>query len=83
MKRWIHKARGIVSLLLVVIFIIETITGIGLYLAPSGRITRETGMMETLHTYAGFAMVAIIIIHLLLNYKMLLNEIKILLSHRK
>ena len=69
--------RGIVSLIPIVIFVIETITGIGLYLAPAGGIAKKTGMMENLHTYAGFAMVAIIIIHLLLNYKMLLNEIKI------
>ena len=34
MKKWIHKARGIVSLILIAIFIIETVTGIGLYLAP-------------------------------------------------
>ncbi|MCD6573854.1 MAG: DUF4405 domain-containing protein [Thermoplasmata archaeon] len=46
---------------------------------------RETGwnffgvskeMLENLHTYAGFAMVLIVAIHLFLNYKMLLNEIK-------
>ena len=78
-------------MLLIAVFAIETITGIGLWLAPSGRIARETSwtfvgatkeMLGNLHTYMGFAMVAIIVIHLAINYKMLLNELKMLFNFR-
>jgi len=65
------KIRGIVSILLGVMFLIASITGIKLFLSPKGRAT-------TLHTAAGFLIMALATIHLILNYKMLVSELKIL-----
>ncbi len=83
----IAKIRAIVSLLLLITFVVVLFTGIGLYFAPLGRVARETSwnfvgfdkwQLEKLHTISGFIMSLLIMIHLLLNYKMLLAEIKIL-----
>ena len=83
----IVKMRAIISVILIVVFIIETITGIVLWLSPSGRIAREIGwnfmgvdklMLENLHTYAGFFMIALVVLHFILNYKMLIQELKFL-----
>ena len=85
--KMINRIRGVISISLIAVFIIETVTGIALWLAPSGRIARETTwtfagatkeMLENLHTYIGFAMIALVVIHLAINYKMLLNEVKML-----
>ena len=65
------KIRGIVSILLGVMFLIASITGIKLFLSPKGRAT-------TLHSAAGFLIMALATIHLILNYKMLVSELKIL-----
>ena len=65
------KIRGIVSILLGVMFLIASITGIKLFLSPKGR-------AATLHTAAGFLIMALATIHLILNYKMLVSELKIL-----
>ena len=65
------KIRGIVSILLGVMFLIASITGIKLFLSPKGRAT-------TLHTAAGFLIMALATIHPILNYKMLVSELKIL-----
>jgi len=83
----IVKIRAVVSLLLVVLFVIVLLTGIGLYLAPSDRIAKEIdwnflGMskwkLENLHTLSGFIMSLLLIVHLILNYKLLLTEIRML-----
>ncbi len=85
------KLRGITSLLLMTSFIIESITGIGLYLAPSGRIANTTNWtfiginkfkLENLHTIWGFIMIGLITLHLILNYKLFINEIKILIKKK-
>jgi len=65
------KIGGIVSILLGIMFLIASITGIKLFLSPKGRAT-------TLHTAAGFLIMALATIHLILNYKMLVSELKIL-----
>jgi len=85
----IVKIRAILSLLLIITFVIVTFTGIGLYLSPSGRIARETSwglfglgrwQLENMHTILGFIMSALIIIHLAVNYKLLLSEVKVLVG---
>jgi len=85
------KLRGITSLLLLGIIIIQFFTGIGLYLAPSGHISNETGWtffsltkdkLEKLHTVVGFLMGAVVILHITLNWKMLKNELKILFRRK-
>ena len=83
----LSKIRGIVSSLLIIVFLLVAFTGIGLYLSPSGRIARESSwsfmglskwQLENMHTVSGFFMMLIVALHLLLNYKMLLAEIKLL-----
>jgi len=70
-KRLVVKIRGIVSTMLLILFLIASITGIKLFLSPKGKAT-------TLHTIVGFSIMALIVIHFILNYKMLLSELKIL-----
>ena len=81
------KIRAILSLLLLITFAIVLFTGIGLYLSPSGKIAQEIGwnffgfgkfQLENLHTLSGFGMSALVIIHLLMNYKMFLGEVQAL-----
>ncbi len=81
------KIRAILSSLLLIVFIIVVFTGIGLYFSPSGRIAAEISWnflgfskwrLENLHTLSGFIMSGLVIIHLLINYKMFLGEIKTL-----
>ncbi len=79
------KVRAITSTLLGLNFLIVTITGVGLKMSPNGRIAKQLhwtflGMekiqLEKIHTLTGFLMGAIVLVHLVLNYKMWLNEIK-------
>ncbi|HHD92336.1 MAG TPA: DUF4405 domain-containing protein [Candidatus Portnoybacteria bacterium] len=81
------KIRGILSSLLIIMFIIVVFTGIGLYLSPPGRIAKEMSwnflgfnkwQLENLHALFGFLMSGMVVIHLLINYKMFLGEIKAL-----
>jgi len=85
----IIKIRAILSSLLIIIFTIVAITGIGLYIAPSGRIAKETTwyflglnkwQLEKLHALSGFILVGLIIIHFLINRKMFSTEIKALVK---
>ena len=85
------RIRTIISLFVLVLFVIVFISGIGLDLAPSCRIARQIGWnflgfdkesLEKIHTLLGYLISGLIIIHLLLNYKMLISEIKILLGRR-
>jgi len=70
-KQLVVKLRGVVSILLGIMFLVVSLTGIKLFLSPKGRAT-------TLHTVAGFLMMALVVIHLTLNYKMLLSELRLL-----
>ena len=81
----IIKIRAIVSFFLIISFIVVFLTGYGLYLAPSGRIAREVAWsfaglgrdrLESMHTLSSFIMSGLVAIHLLLNYKLFLSEIK-------
>ncbi|GAB6135723.1 hypothetical protein JCM16307_12720 [Thermococcus prieurii] len=70
--------RGVVDLLLLVVFVAIAITGIGLYLAPSGRIAHTTGWtflgmdkdtLTNVHTYLGFVMIGLVAVHLVVGFK--------------
>jgi len=63
------KLRGMISLLLVIIFLVTSLTGIKLFLSPKEKAT-------TLHIVAGFLMIVLVIVHLVLNYKLLTSELK-------
>ncbi|AFK21700.1 DUF4405 domain-containing protein [Pyrococcus sp. ST04] len=77
--------RGLIDLLLTITFIIIAISGIALYLAPSGRIaetinwtflglTKET--WENVHTYIGFVMIGLVALHLLIGFKSMITMLK-------
>ncbi|AGK60754.1 hypothetical protein Asulf_00741 [Archaeoglobus sulfaticallidus PM70-1] len=77
--------KTIIDVLLLTGLIIMGITGLGMYLAPSGRVAREThwtflgldkSTLGDVHTYFGFVMVAIGVIHLTLNWKPLTSLLK-------
>ncbi len=79
--------RGSISLLLLLVFIVVFFTGLGLAFAPAGKIAKETGWtflgfpkfkLERLHNVSGFLMSGLVVIHLLLNYKLLMAELKMM-----
>ncbi|HEC75636.1 MAG TPA: DUF4405 domain-containing protein [Thermoplasmatales archaeon] len=87
----IVKIRVVISTFLITFFVVVFISGLGLYLAPSGRIAKESGWnflgfdensLEKIHTLIGFLMTGVTLIHLSLNYKMFTSEIKLLFKKR-
>ena len=70
--------RGVVDLLLLIVFVGIAVTGISLYLAPSGRIAESIGWtflgmdkeaLTNVHTYLGFIMIGLVGVHLLIGFK--------------
>ncbi|CAI1494073.1 conserved membrane protein of unknown function [Thermococcus nautili] len=70
--------RGVVDLLLLIVFVAIAITGIGLYLAPSGRIADSIGWtflgmdkdtLTNVHTYLGFVMIGLVAVHLAVGFR--------------
>ena len=85
------KIRAVVSIFLMVLFVVAFISGIGLDLAPPGRIARQIGWdflgfdkqsLKEIHGLVGYLISGLITVHLLLNYKMFVSEIKILLGRK-
>ncbi len=75
-KKQLMKLRSIISILLAIMFLMASITGIKLFISPKGKAIM-------LHTVAGFLIMALTIIHLVLNYKMFISELKILFKRGK
>jgi len=84
-----RSLRTLVDVLLLTGIIVMGVTGIGMYLAPSGRVARAThwtylGLdkhtLGEVHTYFGFAMLAIVTVHVLLNWKPLKALLKNILT---
>ena len=74
----IVKIRGVISPALLADFILLTVTGLRLWLLSEGTAAAGNDFQRTVHTYAGFLMVGLVLIHLLLNYRMLVSEVKAL-----
>lgn len=77
--------RGVIDVLLAVTFVVELLTGIGLYLAPSGRIAETIGWtflgfdkeaLDLIHAYFGFAMAVLVMVHLLIGFNSILVMLK-------
>ncbi|WP_297486614.1 DUF4405 domain-containing protein [Thermococcus sp.] len=77
--------RGVVDSLLLVVFIVLGITGIGLYLAPSGRIAKSIGWtflgldkdtLTAIHTYLGFVMIGLVALHLIIGFKSMVTMLR-------
>ena len=85
------KFRAIISSLLLVVFIVVVFTGFGLVIAHNvgdlknwkfvGLLSKK--QLLTMHVRFGFAMVFLIIIHLSLNWKLFIMEIKSLFFGNK
>ena len=80
-----YKLRAFVSFFLSFSFIELVITGIILYIVPPGRIANFTNwtilglskkQWEALHTTGSLAFVIFSILHIIMNWKVLLNYIK-------
>ncbi len=80
----IVKLRAIVSLLLFITFIIVFLTGLKLYLINPQlarlRLHGPNGFgkiaLKNVHTYVGFLMSGLVIVHLFLNFKLWVCEWK-------
>ncbi|MCL0032784.1 DUF4405 domain-containing protein [Peptococcaceae bacterium] len=79
------KLKAIISTALIVLFVLVLITGIGLYLSPSGQVAKEINWsflgfnkweLGEIHVTCSFIMAGLILLHLFLNFKMFLSEIK-------
>jgi len=84
------RMRGIVSTALIVIFIIVAITGIIMIpalqevLGIGDQITgKGKSPIEKIHTLSGILMVILCVVHFILNYNMLRNELKLLGKKKK
>jgi len=77
--------KGVVDLLLIVVFIIMGISGIALYLAPSGKIAKIVGWTflglsrdtwKNLHTNLGFVTIGLVTVHLVLGFNRMVAMLK-------
>ena len=85
------KFKAIVSLLLIVLFVVVFVSGVGLDLAPPGRMARQTGWnflgfdkhsLKEIHSLAGYLASGLVTVHLLLNYKTFVSGIKTLFGRK-
>ena len=79
------RIKAVVSFILLVLFVIVFVSGIVLYLAPSGSIAHKTNwhflifdkwQWKKIHTVSAFIMSVVIFVHLFLNRKIFIAEIK-------
>lgn len=70
------KIRGIISSILALLLLIIVGTGIYLMLVEQGRIKTIIESYRMIHVFAAFGMTILVIIHLTINFKMYLNELK-------
>ncbi|MGC8722039.1 MAG: DUF4405 domain-containing protein [Caldisericaceae bacterium] len=81
---FILKLKGLLSSVIVLLFLVVAFSGVGLYFAPSGREARVTNWsflgfsktaLESLHDLPGIILVILLLVHFLLNLKIFKNEI--------
>ncbi len=86
------KTKGILSTIILILFVLVAFSGIGLYFAPSGRFARNSGWsffgfsrteLRALHDIPGIILVIVISLHLLLNLKLYSKELKCLFIRKK
>ena len=67
------KIKGVVSSLLLIVFAITAFTGIVMYFSPQRAFEKHN--VKLIHTYLGFLMIALVIVHFYLNSKLWKSEI--------
>ncbi len=77
------ELRAVVSTLMILLGIFQAFSGILLYFSPHGRFAGEHVVLflpknywASYHTYVGFALIPLAILHFSLNWKMYVNELK-------
>ncbi|MBO8160462.1 MAG: DUF4405 domain-containing protein [Thermosipho sp. (in: Bacteria)] len=90
--RGLIKSKAVISVVLIIVFLIVLISGIGLDIAPSGRIARDTSWeflgfdrdsLKTIHVWSGYIMAGLIVVHfLILNLKMFICELGVLFKSK-
>jgi len=86
-----HKIRGLVSLGLLISWAISALTGFILYLAPegqrSGRAILLFGLAKhgwsEIHTWASFLALGITLLHIIIDWHILVTVIKLLIRGDK
>jgi len=77
--------KGIIDLLLIVVFIIVVLSGIALYLAPSGKIAKMIGWTflglskdtwKNLHIHFGLIMIGLVVVHIVLGFNRMVAMLK-------
>ena len=68
------KVRGLVSLMLIIVFVLVTISGLVSFIRGHGA--------SKMHPYLGIIMVILVMVHLSLNYRMFLTEVKMLFKRK-
>ena len=73
----ILEKRFYVSTALFIVFVLEAITGVLLFLNRKGfELFRNNYLIVKIHTLFGFLMIFLVFVHLYLNYSMYLSEMK-------
>ena len=91
-RLFLIRTKGILSTIILMLFVPVAFSGIGLYFAPSGRFARTSGWsffgfsrteLRALHDIPGTILVIVISLHLLLNLKLYSKELKCLFIRKK
>jgi len=78
------QIKGLLSTLLIIVFLIVAISGIMLHFARTGMILGiPRGVLRDVHTWIGFSMCFLIPVHLLLNRLIYVGELKSLAKRSK
>ena len=81
-----HKIRGVISLALLVTWTISALSGFVLFLAPEGQRSSKVILLFSLakhdwseiHTWVSFLALAITVLHIVVDWKILITVVKIL-----
>ncbi|MGB9880874.1 MAG: DUF4405 domain-containing protein [Anaerolineae bacterium] len=87
----LNNTRGMVSTLLIVLFVLCIVSGLVLMNAPDGRTARLSGWtfigfsreaLRTIHDATGILMALAVVLHLTLNLRWYLYEVRSVLGRR-
>ncbi len=79
------RVKALVSTAMLLLGAFQAVSGLILFLSPKGRgagnllilgLPKHTWV--SYHTYAGFAIIAVAVLHFSLNWRMFLNELRVL-----
>ncbi len=83
------RSKVVVTVSLIVLGLFQAISGVILYFSPKGRwsgdllvfgLTKHT--WSEYHAYVGFLLIAVAVVHLSLNWRWFMGELKVLFRRR-